>query len=299
MISLKENRGMKQLMAILLVMAFCPLRAQQPIDSITKRNAIIVASCEAGVYAGAMVGLNRLWFKDCQWVGMHTINDNGDWLQMDKLGHTTTAYYTSLLGDESMRLAGLDPKWSTFYGGALSFLFMTSIELMDAGYKDWGFSWGDMAADVGGLALYTGQQLLWNEQRISLRYSFHKTEYAQYNPEELGSNLVSQALKDYNGITIWASFNLKELFVKKDSRFPEWLTLDFGYGAKGMVAPQPTSDFNRVRQFYLAPGVDLSKLPVENRYLKAFLRALSIIKLPTPALEYNDSDKFVWHWFYF
>ena len=254
-------------------MAFCPLWAQQPNDSIVKRNAKIVLGSHAVIYGGTVVGLNRLWFKDCQWIGMHTINDNSDWLQMDKLCHATTSYHTCLFGDESMRL--------------------------DGGYEGWGFSWGDMAADVGGIALYTTQQLLWDEQRISLKYSFHPTEYAQYNPEELGHNLISQSLKDYNGITIWAAFNVKELFLDSESSFPEWLTVDLGYGAKGMIEPQPTADFESVRQFYLAPGVDLAKLPVKNRYFKAILRAFSFIKLPTPALEYNASDKFVWHWLYF
>ena len=286
-------------LAIVLAMAVCPTWAQQPNDSIACRNAYIVGGSEAAVYLGSMVALHQLWFKDCPWVGIHTINDNGDWLQMDKLGHATTAYHISLLGDESMRLAGLGPKQSALYGGGLSLLFMTSIEIMDAGHEGWGFSWGDMAADASGIALYTAQQLLWDEQRISLKYSFHPTEYAQYNPEELGHNLMSQALKDYNGITIWATFNIKELFLNQESAFPEWLTVDLGYGAKGMVAPQPTPDLDRVRQFYIAPGVDLAKIPVKNRYIKALLRALSFIKLPTPALEYNASDKFVWHWLYF
>ena len=253
-------------------MAFCPLRAQQFNDSFAIRNAKIVAGSEAVAYMGSMVVLHQLWFKDCPWVGIHTINDNGDWLQMDKLCHATTAYHISLIGNESMRLTGLTSKQSALYGSALSLLFMTSIEVMDAGHKDWGFSWGDMVADVSGSALYTTQQLLWGEQRISLKYSFHPTEYAQYNPEELGHNLISQSLKDYNGITIWATFNVKELLLDSGSKFPEWLTVDFGYGAKGMVAPQPTSDFDRVRQFYLAPGIDLAKLSVENRYLKALLR---------------------------
>ena len=288
-----------KLIAFLLVMAFCPLRAQQANDSIVMHNAKIMAGSHALIYVGTIVGLNQLWFKDCQWVGMHTINDNGDWLQMDKFCHATTSYHTCLVGDESMRLVGLDSKRSALYSGAFSLLFMTTIELMDAGYEGWGFSWGDMAANASGIALYTTQQLLWNEQRISLKYSFHPTEYAQYNPEELGHNLISQSLKDYNGITLWAAFNVKELLLDSESSFPEWLTVDFGYGAKGMVAPQPTSDFDRVRQFYLAPGVDLARLPVQNRYLKAVLRALSFIKLPTPALEYNASEKFVWHWFYF
>jgi len=288
-----------KIMAIILVMAFCPLRAQQTNDPRITRNALIVGGSELAVYGGLMVGLNQLWFKDCKWVGMHTVNDNNDWLQVDKLGHATTAYHTCLLGDESMRLTGLNPKWSALYGCAYSLLLMTSIEIMDSGYEGWGFSWGDMVADVGGASLYTVQQLLWNEQRISLKYSFHPTEYAQYNPEELGHNLISQALKDYNGITIWATFNFKELFLNSESKFPEWLTIDLGYGGKGMVAPLPTSDFNRVRQFYLAPGIDLAKLPVKNRYVKALLRAFSFIKLPMPALEYNATDKFVWHWLYF
>ena len=288
-----------KLLAILITIAFCPVWAQQPSDTTVMRNVHIVAGSEAAIYAGSMVALNQLWFKDCRWVGIHTINDNSDWLQMDKFCHTTTAYHISLVADESMRLAGLDSKRSALYGEAYSLLFMTTIELMDSGYEGWGFSWGDMAADLSGITLYTAQQLLWDEQRISLKYSFLPTEYAQYNPEELGSNLFSQALKDYNGITIWASFNVKNLFLGSENNFPEWLTLDFGYGAKGMIEPQPTPDFNRVRQFYLAPGIDLAKIPVENRYLKALLRGLSFIKLPAPAIEYNAADKFVWHWLYF
>lgn len=293
-------RQMKyKLVSILLALSFCSAWAQQADDSIAMRNVKIVAEIDAAIYVGTTIGLHQLWFKDCQWVGMHTINDNGDWLQMDKLCHTTTSYHTCVFGDESMRSAGLDPKRSALFGGAYSLLFMTTIELMDSGYEGWGFSWGDMAADVSGVTLYTAQQLLWDEQRISLKYTFHPSKYAQYNPEELGHNLISQSLKDYNGITIWAAFNIKELLLDSDSNFPEWLTIDVGYGAKGMVAPQPTADFDRVRQFYLSPGVDLAKLPVENRYLKAVLRALSFIKLPVPALEYNATDKFVWHWLYF
>lgn len=288
-----------KLLALFLIITLNSAWAQQPNDSIVLRNAKIMAGGGAVVYAGSMVALNQLWFKDCPWVGFHTINDNSDWLQMDKFGHATTAYHINLLGNESLRLIGLDAKQSALYSGAFSLLYMTSIELMDAGYEGWGFSWGDMAADLGGTTLYTVQQLLWDEQRISLKYSFHPTEYAQYNPNDLGDNLMSQALKDYNGITIWASFNVKEILLGTENDFPEWITLDFGYGAKGMIAPQPTNDFERVRQFYLSPGIDLAKLPVGNRYLKALLRALSFIKLPTPVLEYNVNDKFVWHWLYF
>ena len=135
-----------KLIAILLVLAFCPVWAEQANDSITCRNVKIVAGADAAIYTGTIIGLNQLWFKDCQWIGVHTINDNGDWLQMDKLCHATTSYHTCVFGDESMRLAGLDAKRSALFGGAFSLLFMTTIEVMDGGYEGWGFSWGDMAA---------------------------------------------------------------------------------------------------------------------------------------------------------
>lgn len=150
-----------KLLALFLIITLNSTWAQQPNDSIVLRNVKIMAGGGAVVYAGSMVALNQLWFKDCPWVGFHTINDNSDWLQMDKFGHATTAYHINLLGNESLRLIGLDAKQSALYSGAFSLLYMTSIELMDAGYEGWGFSWGDMAADLGGTTLYTVQQLLW------------------------------------------------------------------------------------------------------------------------------------------
>ena len=291
----------KALLAILLILTVLSASAQDTLvdKARVRRNVGIVLGVEAGFYAASMTGLYFAWYAGYPQSSFHFYNDNAEWMLMDKAGHLATAYRVGHIGYDALRIAGLDENRSIWYGGTLGLAFLTTVEVFDGISQGWGFSWGDMAADISGIALYTSQQLLWDEQRVSLKYSFHPTEYAQYNPEELGHNLISQALKDYNGITIWAAFNVKDLFLKSDSSFPEWITVDVGYGAKGMIAPQPTADFDRVRQFYIAPGVDLAKLPVENRYLKALLRAFSFIKLPTPALEYNTSDKFVWHWFYF
>ncbi|OJU23360.1 MAG: hypothetical protein BGN92_03335 [Sphingobacteriales bacterium 41-5] len=52
--------------------------------------------------------------------------------------------------------------------------FLTVIEILDGFSNKWGFSWGDMAANVFGAGMFQGQQLLWNEQRIKFKFSFHK-----------------------------------------------------------------------------------------------------------------------------
>jgi hypothetical protein len=45
-------------------------------------------------------------------------------------------------------------------------------------------------------------------KRITPKFSFHTTQYAQYRPNVLGSSLAEQILKDYNGQTYWLSVNL-------------------------------------------------------------------------------------------
>jgi hypothetical protein len=76
-------------------------------------------------------------------------------------------------------------------------------------------------------------ELLWKEQRITPKFSFHTTQYAQYRPNVLGSSLAEQMLKDYNGQTYWLSVNLHSFY--KGSKIPKWLNLAIGYGANGML----------------------------------------------------------------
>jgi hypothetical protein len=87
-----------------------------------------------------------------------------------------------------------------------------------------GASSGDIIANASGTALFVSQ-LLWKEQRITPKFSFHTT-HAQYRPNVLGSSLAEQMLKDYNGQTYWLSVNLHSFY--KGSKIPKWLNLAIG-----------------------------------------------------------------------
>lgn len=213
------------------------------------------------MYAATMTGLYFTWYADSKPSSFHFFNDNAGWLQMDKGGHCLAAYTIGKIGYEVMRATGLDEQRSIWYGGTLGIVFQTTVEIFDGFSPNWGFSWGDMLANTVGNGLFLGQQLLWHEQRISLKYSFHPTEFPQYNPKVLGSNFAKQLIKDYNGMTYWASFNIKSLFLDKESRFPAWLNFAFGYGADGMtgcfenpteIDGVPIPYFDRTRQFYFS-----------------------------------------------
>ena len=295
---------------LLILLAFSLTAFSQENDSLNKikKNVNIVLGTEAVLYAGSMTGLYYLWYAGYEQSSFHFHNDNAEWLQMDKLGHSTTAYHVGLMGYEALRLAGCDERKSLLYGAPLGFVFLTTVEAFDGLSAGWGFSWGDMAANAIGTGLFMGQQALWHEQRISMKYSYHNTQFPQYRPDLLGNNIQEKMLKDYNGQTIWLSCNIKSLLLNKESKFPSWLNIALGYSAYGMTGGfhnasqyngQVIPDFTRTRQFILSPDIDLSRIPVNNKFLKTTLKVLNFIKIPMPAIMLDSQGKFSAYWLYF
>ena len=300
----------KIFLAILLILSLLSASAQDTLrdDARVKRNVRIVLGTEAGLYVASMTGLYFAWYADYPQTNFHFYNDNGEWLQMDKFGHGVTSYLVGSFGYELLRDAGLDEKRSIWYGGTLGLAFLTTVEVFDGFSSGWGFSWGDMAANTLGAGLFIGQQFLWHEQRITLKYSFHTTEFADFRPDLLGENFIQQTIKDYNGQTYWASFNFKSLFLNKESKFPAWLNFAFGYGATGMTGGfsnalehngKPIPYYDRNRQFFFSLDVDFTKIPTNNKVLKYTFKVLNIFKVPFPTIEYNTGGDWVWHWIYF
>jgi hypothetical protein len=257
-------------------------------------TAVIVT--QASLYAASLAGLYFAWYADYPQSSFHFFNDGNEWLQMDKVGHVTAAYYISRIGYASYRWAGLDQKRSTWFGGLLGFAYMANIEILDGFSEQWGFSPGDLLANTAGCFLFVGQQLGWHEQRFVMKYSFHQTVYPQYNPDLLGENLVQQLVKDYNGMTLWLSGNIST-FLPKQSKFPKWLNVAVGYGVEGMT--EVTPDSSSYRQFYLSLDVDLTRIKTRSKVLKGIFTVFSFIKIPFPTLEYNSQGAFKFHYLYF
>lgn len=275
----------------------------KPSDTLntSRRNAVIIT--EASMATLTLVGLNQLWYADYPKSKFHTLNDNNQWLQMDKLGHVFSAYQLGRLGANTLHWSGVSKQDQLIYGSTIGVAFLTVVEVFDGYSEEWGFSWGDMAANVTGAGLYVGQELLWKEQRFTLKYSFHRTDYAPQNPEVLGNGFSEEFLKDYNGQTYWLSLNLHAFF--KESKIPSWLNVALGYGAEGMISGSNTNDNdvvqeqNPYRQFYLSLDVDLTRIKTNSHVLRTIFDVFNVIKVPFPALEFNDKNGIKFHGIYF
>lgn len=279
-------------------------RFLKPSDTLNSKRTKAVIISEVAVSAVALVGLNQLWYADYPRSNFHFINDNNDWLQMDKAGHVYSSYHLGRLGSEMLQWSGASSKQQLIYGAGLGFAFLTAVEVLDGFSSEWGASTGDVIANATGTALYVSQELLWKEQRITPKFSFHTTRYAKQRPEILGSSFSEQILKDYNGQTYWLSANLKSFF--KDSKIPKILNVAIGYGADGMLSGKPeNSDFisnenlPRSRQFYLSLDLDLTKIETNSHFLKTFFSVFSVLKIPAPTIEYTVNEGFRTHILYF
>ncbi|MCK5823984.1 MAG: DUF2279 domain-containing protein [Ichthyobacteriaceae bacterium] len=266
-------------------------------DTLNTARQKIVAGSIIGVGGATLIGLNQMWYKNYPRSSFHFINDNSNWLQMDKVGHATTAYYMGYLGMELFKWSGTERKKAILYGGSVGFVFLTAVEVLDGLSKEWGASMGDVVANASGTTLLIGQELLWNEQRVQLKYSYHNTKYAQENPNTLGGGGVESMLKDYNGQTYWLSLNLWSFF--KHSSIPKWLNVSVGYGAEGMYSGAPTINDMRYRKLLLGLDLQLSNIDTGSEFFNTVLDVLNVIKIPFPALEYNVNDKFKFHYMYF
>lgn len=261
---------------------------------------------EAALAAAVSVGLYYLWYKKFPRNRFHFFNDNKEWLQIDKVGHMTTAYNIALIQHDLMRWCGVKPNESIIIGAGTALTYMSIIEVLDGFSTHWGFSKGDMLANITGTMLFAAQQRFWRDQRASLKFSYHASPFSKYNPGELGNNWKSRLIKDYNGQTYWLSFNIKS-FLGSNSKIPEWANVAVGYGGEGMLAPSANPkekngvalpEFKRYRQFYLAPDADLFRISSNSPLINNITYFTKLIKIPSPTLELSEK-KLKFHPLYF
>jgi hypothetical protein len=275
-------------------------RLLTPADDFNKQRFTAVGIAGGLVFTGAMVGLYSLWYKKYPKQKFHLFNDSKEWKQIDKLGHAITSYIVTRSLTNLFNWTGVNPETSMWLSVGGSQLFMSTVEIMDGHSENWGFSVSDIVANMSGAALYVGQQYLWNEQRVTMKVGFRKSMYAKYRPNILGENLPQQIIKDYNALSFWLSVNPRS-FMSENSNFPHWLSVSLGYGANGMIGGHENPElfdlegkpikFERYRQWFLAPDVDLWRIPQNNREFNTLFEGLHFVKIPTPSLEFNRIQK--------
>lgn len=262
-------------------------------DSLNIKRNIGVNMLYASVWSGSLVMLNNAWYKDYPKSSFHTFNDVGEWMQMDKCGHAYTSYQISKSLTSLYRWTGMQPKKAVIAGTLITLGYQASIEYLDGRSAAWGFSWSDIAANTSGGLLFGIQQYIWNQQYILFKESYSNSPYAKLRPNVLGNNLAERYLKDYNGQTYWLSF--APINIIPHSKIPNWLLLSIGYsvdakiiGDKNTYVTVNKETHIASREFLVSLDIDLSKLPIQRKWIKNILRPFNAIKVPLPTLRWKN-----------
>ena len=263
-------------------------------------------AAEGIVLTGGITYLSKQWYSDKKRVPFHFYNDLRGWNQVDKFGHFYASYIESDIGYSLMKKFNFSEKKALYLGGFQGLILETPIEIFDAYYDGWGFSFSDMVANAAGSLFFIFQQKIFKEQIIKPKLSFSRSKYARVANGYLGkNNIVSEFLYDYNGYTFWFSISPRRIFPR--SKIPKWFNVSFGYGSDGMIGEFKNlssykgveiPNFERFRQFYLSLDIDFSKIKTNSKFMKGVFTTLSYIKIPLPTLEISQK-KIKGHFIYF
>jgi len=266
--------------------------AQIQKNETTKTNPkrFLIANTTLGALSvGSLVGLHQLWYSKETQESFHFFDDSKNWMQMDKLGHTMSAYKLTKTLSDVYEWSGLSPQKSRLLSATIATGYMSAIEIMDGFSSDWGFSMSDMGANLIGSGLFLFQEKYFSKQIFQPNFSFHPTQFSEIRPEVLGNNYLESILKDYNGQSYWICFSPGNLGV---SGWPKWLMLSFGHSINGRLKGNSGEylGYQSSREFLFSLDLDLTELDVKSKFLTSLFEIINCIKIPFPTLIYNKGD---------
>lgn len=278
----------------------------------TRDKEKMVIGGQIALMGSTLISLDKIWYKNYPKSSFHFYNDAGEWLDMDKAGHTFSTYQWSRVSYSSWKWAGLSDRSSILLSSVTGLGYQTIIETLDGYSQKWGWSWSDMAANTAGTSLWATQQLIWKKQKIKLKFSEHinrsNDPILQTRMNSLyGSSFGERLIKDYNAQTYWLSANVHDF--KPNWPMPKWLNIAVGYGAEKMYGGFGNSwtasgvyidrsDIKRYTQWYLSLDVDFEKIPTKNKFTRTLFYLLNTLKFPAPSLIYSNG-KISSQWLYY
>jgi hypothetical protein len=282
-------------------------------NALNKGRLVGVTLGGLGIYSGIMIGVGASWYGKDKLTRFHWFEDRNEWMHIDKAGHFFAPYFITTWSYQLLRWSGMNNTAAALTAGAFGFLGVSAFEIPDGLHPKYGASWSDIVVNFTGAAFATSQFLLWKEQRILTKYSYHVVQYPkgelQDRAEALyGNTFGERILKDYNGVTMWLSFNLYSFNHKIK---PQWLNVAFGYGAGNLYGGfenkwvdkngiyHDRSDIKQYRRFFISLDADFARFPVQSKAGRLVLGILNIVKLPMPAIEFNTLGQVIFHPMYF
>lgn len=245
----------------------------------TAKVSIPKLALVGGVTAGGFIYGHAIQ-SDLWWKGEKSdfhINTHSDYtyaLNADKAGHFYFPYLATNIYEQAFRWTGMDSASSLYTAAALALSYQTYIEIRDGFSKEWGFSWGDAAANTLGAGFPVAQYHVPVLKNFTFKTSFFPSEKFK-----AGSNRF--IFDDYESSYYWLSFKTHKILPAQVQEFyPAWLDFALGYSVKNLDYKGGGNG-----EIYLSLDWNLEELPGNSPFLRFLKHNLNFYHFPAPAVK--------------
>ena len=181
----------------------------------------------------------------------------------------------------------MDSSQATIFGALCGALYEFYVETEDGKAVRWGFSPGDVKADIAGAAFF----LLRN--RIDFLRNFqYKWFYYPSGEAQPDDNIKYNPIDDYGGQSYWLAADIHRMLPENlKSYWPKWLNIAAGIGGWNLRSDQYAL---RQKAYYIGLDYDLEKIIPESDIgiLNFIRRGLSYWHFPAPAYRISPDPRF-------
>ena len=269
-------------------------------ESATYRAATRTGAATA--FVGAQAVLWR-YFENAWWSGEEAkgfffrADWDDDMRDQDKFGHFFGGYHLTRIGDAVLRNACISPKKAIAISAIYATLFQLQIEVWDARFEKYGFSYPDLLANTAGMTYAVAQQKYPVLQRIKPTISYSRSAAMRARDAgKLPDSEIRTSL-DYSGQTYWVSAEV-DPFLPTEARkyWPDAVRFSIGHSITDWIDPQTGQSKRAQRKILLSLDLDASKLPGEHPIWRTVKSTLSYIRLPAPAIQITPGfDAIGWY----
>lgn len=275
------------------LLCHCTTSAQSDSLKWQRKSQLYWYSGVSIAYLSSMSLLYQTWYAPYNTGQFHFFNDNAQWGGMDKIGHFTTTWWMADFIRSSAASSGLSQQQALKLGLLVPFVYTSTIEVFDGFSEGWGFSTGDLLANLGGIGFSYLQYRIPRLNEASIRYSYTNDAWPALRPELLGTAGPERMLKNYNGQAYWLSVPVKWMIPSS----PPWLLVSAGYSIDGYLGgssnvyfeQQQWINFGHVQrnpEIFLSLDIDLRKIPIQGKAWTLFTQLFRWVKIPAPTLAF-------------
>ena len=270
-------KNLKLIVFIILNLSFTQTIFSQTTqkDSLHTNRLLIVGGISTATFIYAYGIQNNMWWKG-EPSHFHS-NWKQDWnyaLGADKLGHFYFGSLVSTIYKNSFRWIGFNQKHSYLYAGLFTLTYQTFLEIRDGFSKQYGFSWGDFAANS------LGSMYSYLQYNYPVLKSFNlKISYYPSQRFENGSN--TYIMDDYESTYHWLSVDVNKLLPNNLRKyFPSFLNIAIGHSVNRL-----NNLDNANHEFYIGLDWNLAVVQTKSKLLNSIIEILNKYHFPAPTIK--------------